>query len=293
MIRVCTERQQATDWLTRHQGKPPLLVCILGFTETALIPGISAAGATPADRRYTAIADAEFLYYGPRHPSVYPLPPLIAGASPVFISRTLVAAQAVPVQIFNAGLPLSPAVPHIDLKGQPAACLSTGQAMSFAQVRSLFQQGLRWGTQLAIDYRDRYVVLSECVVGGTTTALAILLGLGFAVAGKVNSSHAVCNHSQKQDLVALGLRRWQQSRIKGDRLSIDPLAVVAALGDPMQVVAAGMCIALSRASGVLLAGGTQMLAVYALSRAIAHDQQLAWQPQNIVVGTTRWVVEDA
>jgi NaMN:DMB phosphoribosyltransferase len=61
----------------------------------------------------------------------------------------------------------------------------------------------------------------------------------------------------------------------------------------MQVVVAGMAIAASRTCGVLLAGGTQMLAVYALLRAIAQTYQLAWQPEQIVVGTTRWVAEDA
>jgi NaMN:DMB phosphoribosyltransferase len=41
-----------------------------------------------------------------------------------------------------------------------------------------------------------------------------------------------------------------------------------------------------------LAGGTQMLAVFALARAIAQAEALAWEPEQIVVGTTRWVVED-
>ena len=36
-----------------------------------------------------------------------------------------------------------------------------------------------------------------------------------------------------------------------------------------------------------------MLAVYALLRAIATTYDLAWQPEQIVVGTTRWVAEDA
>ena len=108
--------------------------------------------------------------------------------------------------------------------------------------------------------------------------------------------------------------------------SVDPLQLVAAVGDPMQIVAAGMAIAASRSSGVLLAGGTQMLAVYALAQALAkqtHHREtvaslqgsdslpfpcgasvvqavtdiaiqdcLVWQPKQIVVGTTRWVVED-
>jgi NaMN:DMB phosphoribosyltransferase len=74
----------------------------------------------------------------------------------------------------------------------------------------------------------------------------------------------------------------------------------------MQIAAAGMAIAASRSSGVLLAGGTQMLAVYALAQALTklgvsaakpstelvEPYSLAWQPEQVVVGTTRWVAED-
>ncbi|CBN57247.1 conserved hypothetical protein [Kamptonema sp. PCC 6506] len=60
----------------------------------------------------------------------------------------------------------------------------------------------------------------------------------------------------------------------------------------MQVVVAGMALAASRSCGVMLAGGTQMLAVYALIEAIAREYSLLWHPQQIVVGTTRWVAED-
>lgn len=89
---------------------------------------------------------------------------------------------------------------------------------------------------------------------------------------------------------------------------VDPFQLVAAVGDPMQIAAAGMVLAASRHCGVLLAGGTQMLAVYALAQALGVVQADAlgspsnpgtpvplscvWQPQQVVVGTTRWVAED-
>ena len=50
----------------------------------------------------------------------------------------------------------------------------------------------------------------------------------------------------------------------------DPLAVIAAVGDPMQIAVAGMAIAASQHRPVLLAGGTQMLAVHALMQALRH-----------------------
>ncbi|MDB9522291.1 TIGR00303 family protein [Dolichospermum circinale CS-1225] len=284
MINIYTQVALGEAWLHRYRGKLPIFACILGFTETGLIPGISAAGLTPEDRQYTACADAEFLYHGTEYYPKYPLPPLTSGASPVLISRAVVANLHIPVYLFNAGLLHIPPVPLIDLGGMAARCLSQGAAMDIATVKQLLTEGLRWGSQLSYDAANSYLILSECVVGGTTTALAILTGLGIDAVGKVNSSHAVCNHKQKWDLVQTGLAKISSS--------VDALELVAAVGDPMQVVVAGMAIAASRKCGVLLGGGTQMLAVYALIQAIAHTYSLSWKPAEIVIGTTRWVAED-
>lgn len=326
VIRVYTQLEQGEQWLQQYQGRKPILVCILGFTATGLIPGISAAGATPEARKYTAIADAEFLANGITPHPQYPLPPLAAGASPVLISRAVVEALNLPVYLFNAGLPQPPSVPAIDLGGVPANCLTSGNALPLATVKHLFEQGLKWGEKLAAIAADGYLIIGECVVGGTTTALSILTGLGFAAAGKVNSSHPTCNHAQKWEIVQAGLRRWgeRESGRAGkphpftpspphllpevpSSSRVDPFKLVAAVGDPMQIAAAGMAIAASRSSGVLLAGGTQMLAVYALARALAQHSltphtsatdfveyyPLIWQPTQVVVGTTRWVAEDS
>jgi uncharacterized protein (TIGR00303 family) len=126
------------------------------------------------------------------------------------------------------------------------------------------------------------------VVGGTTTALAVLTGLGWKAMGKVNSSHPTCNHQQKWDLVCAGLETLNL-RFR----TASPMQIVAAVGDPMQIVVAGMTIAASLRCGVLLAGGTQMLAVYALTQALAQAENLAWCPEQVLVGTTRWVAEDS
>jgi len=284
LIRIYTQIEQGKEWITKYRGCLPVFACVLGFTETALIPGISAAGCTPEDRKYTACADAEFLYYGAEHQPRYPLPPLVAGASPVLISRAVVEALKMPVYLFNAGLPQPPAVPAIDLGGSLAKCLSTGKAIALATVQHLLEQGLIWGDRLADQVPQSYIILSECVVGGTTTALAILTALGIDAVGKVNSSHPICNHQQKWDVVQAGLQKIPSTS--------DPLELIAAVGDPMQAVVAGMAIAASRRCGVLLAGGTQMLAVYALITAISQAYNLFWQPTEVIVGTTRWVAED-
>jgi uncharacterized protein (TIGR00303 family) len=297
MIKIYTKISQGSAWVHNYSGKKAIFACILGFTETCLIPGISAAGLTPEDRKYTALADAEFLYQGTSKKAEYPLPPLTAGASPVFLSRAILENLQIPIYIFNAGLPKKPTIPAIDLQGQWAKCVSTGAAMELATVKHLLEMGLEWGRKLAQEAENGYLILGECVVGGTTTALAVLTGLGIEAAGKVNSSHPICNHEQKWQLVQNGLGKigiGEQGEKKFTFSSdlISPVSLVAAVGDPMQIVVAGMAITASRRCGVLLAGGTQMLAVYALINSIANALSLDWAPEAIVVGTTRWVAED-
>ena len=177
-VKVYTQFAEGNRWLHHYQGTKPVFACVLGFTATALIPGISAAGATSDSRQYTAVADAEFLHNGPQPLPQYPLPPLDAGASPVLISRAVVESLKCPLYLFNAGLSVAPSVPTIDLGGGAARCITSGAAMTLGTVKHLFEQGLIWGERMARDAQNSYLILSECVVGGTTTALAVLLGLG-------------------------------------------------------------------------------------------------------------------
>ncbi|MEL7245960.1 MAG: TIGR00303 family protein, partial [Cyanobacteria bacterium J06573_2] len=144
------------------------------------------------------------------------------------------------------------------------------------------------------------------------TALAVLTGLGIAAKDMVNSSHPVCNHAQKWEIVQAGLEKMigregeRERGREGERgrggegktnsqspIPIDPLQLVAAVGDPMQVVVAGMAISASRNGGVCMAGGTQMLAVFALASEICEFYNLFWRPCEVVVGTTRWVASDS
>ena len=285
MIYVYSQLQQGFNWLRRYSGKNPTFACILGYTATGTIPGISAAGATPQDREYTAIADAEFLAKGVQASYEHPLPILEKGVSPTFISRAVIEALGIPTYIFNAGLLHQPTVNTIDLEGSAASCVSTGKAMPLNIVKHLFDRGLVWGEKLAS--QTDYLIIGECVVGGTTTALALLTALGIKAKGMVNSSHPNCNHRQKWLVVKQGL-----SRAGIEHHPREPFSLVAAIGDPMQIVSAGMAIAASRRAGVMLAGGTQMLAVYALIEAIVDYHDISPQLENIVVGTTRWVTED-
>ncbi|MEM9154200.1 MAG: nicotinate mononucleotide-dependent phosphoribosyltransferase CobT [Cyanobacteria bacterium P01_F01_bin.33] len=278
--RAHIESDRAQAWCESVLGLRPAFVCCMGFTETALIPGISAAGATPEARRYTAIADAEVLLHGksdrlPTAPDGYP--------SPVVISRAICEALNIPVQVVDCGLPerlpeMAAALPEL----ATARCLSTGRALDLNVVEQLWQSGWEWGQRLKS--ANTYLVIGECVAGGTTTALAVLLGLGIAADGKVNSSHPSCNHAQKQEIARQGL---------GNQDFSGALDIIAAVGDPMQPFVAGLAVSASRHRPVLLAGGTQMLAVWAVMERVARDRRIEWRSDRVVVGTTRWVAADA
>jgi NaMN:DMB phosphoribosyltransferase len=69
----------------------------------------------------------------------------------------------------------------------------------------------------------------------------------------------------------------------------DPIRAVSCVGDPMQPLVAGIAVGVtSRGGDVLLAGGSQMIAVVALIDALGVSASL----EHLAIGTTRWVVED-
>ncbi|MFM8545096.1 MAG: hypothetical protein ACKOAP_08940, partial [Vulcanococcus sp.] len=183
-------------------GLPRLLLLLAG-TDTAAVPGISSAGSTPAARRQTAAADAELLLLGPRRPRPHALPPLPAGVSPALISHVVVQQLALEPLVVDLGVPVAPAVPHLRCGGGPARCLSGGAAMEPERVQRLLALGRRWGERLAA--QGAPVVLAECVPGGTTTAQALLQGLGVEATGLVSGSLRQPAHGLKGQLVAQGL----------------------------------------------------------------------------------------
>ena len=275
---------------------------LLAATDTAAVPGISAAGASPQARLGTAAADAELLLLGPGGRRCHALPPLPAGVSPALISHVVLSQLGLleRTQVLDLGCAIAAAVPHLRLPGLesagPARCLSTGHALAPARVAALVQRGSAWGRRW--DPAEP-LLLAECVPGGTTTALAVLEGLGVAAAGLVSGSLRQPAHGLKSALVAQGLAaagfEVAELAAVADPLAFaDPLNVLAALGDPMQAFAAGLVGAAAvRGAPVLLAGGSQMAAVLALALALAEPGQRPALADRLVVATTAWVAEEA
>jgi uncharacterized protein (TIGR00303 family) len=206
--------------------------------------------------------------------------------SPALIARVVVEQLALEPLVIDLGVPVPPAVPHLTLGHTPARCLSSGSAMAPERVAELLARGDRWGAALA---RQRApVLLAECVPGGTSTAQAVLQGLGVAAAGRVSGSLRQPVHGLKAALVERGLTA------AGLAAPAPAAAVLAAVGDPMQAVAAGL-VRTAAAAGLplLLAGGSQMAAVLALALDLSAPEDRPLLLEQAAIATTAWVAADA
>ncbi len=280
------------DRARRSGGLQVLLV--LGGTETAAVPGISAAGATAESRRFTAAADAELLLLGPAGHRPHALPPLPAGVSPALISWVACEGLGLEPLVVDAGAMVAPAVPHLQLGLPPARCLSSGRAMAAAAVQRRRQVGRALASRWRRRHPDGVLLLAECVPGGTSTAEALLCGLGIAAAGLVSGSCREPPHGLRAALVAQGLAAARGAGVGDD----DPLGWLAAVGDPLQAFALGLLEGLLEgpphppAPRVLLAGGSQMAAVLALALALAPPARRPWLAARAAVVTTAWVAQE-
>jgi uncharacterized protein (TIGR00303 family) len=186
-------------------------------------------------------------------------------------------------------------VPHLRLpaleSAGPARCLSTGRALDPARVKALLQRGRAGGERWN---PAEPLLLAECVPGGTTTALAVLQGLGVEAAGLVSGSLRQPAHGLKAALVRRGLAAAAVGGlVAGVGAEPSPTAVLAAVGDPMQALAAGLvAAAAARGTPVLLAGGSQMAAVLALALALAEPEGRQALVSQVGLATTAWVAEE-
>ena len=216
-------------------------------------PGYRAAGPTPEKTLLTPVLDAELIARGeitsmpirPNTPTGCP--------TPASITRAVMELTGLFPLFINAGLTHAPTVPCLDLYGSPGADPRYTDAVPAAG--ELVRRGEWAGTFLG-GYCD-LLVLGECVPGGTTTALCVLRALGYEA--RVSSSFAKNPVGIKEEISGQVLARLRSGGITA------PEDILRATGDPMMAVATG--IARTYPGTLVLAGGTQMLAVAALLRA--------------------------
>lgn len=267
------------------QKRNGLFVCTIATTKTAEIDGISAAGATPELRRYTAQADVEYLFYDkPVTISEIPKNPL-GPPSPVIITKAALNLSKIPTIIVDAGCEIKAKVPQYIFRQKGLNCITTGNAFEDSDL--LFLLAHKLAVELA--KLNRYIVIGESVPGGTTTALSIMTAFGIDAFGRVSSSMVENAHNIKTIVVK---KAHEMAKLNKNSIYDNPLAVVEKVGDSMQVVNAALTMRLSLDVPVILAGGTQMLAVICLMNALEKFKAHKVNWKNVSLITTKWVYED-
>ncbi len=279
-IILAHNKPKAKNFLNRLSGKNPLFVCTIGTTETAKIPGISAAGKHPELTDYTPPADVELLLLG-RCRCIPGVPVTPEGIpTPALITMSALKLADIPILIASGGLKVNPYVPFLDLRGSPGRDIRTGNAVGNAE--EVMQEAKIAGENLA--KTADYLVVGESIPGGTTTALGVLLAMGVDARRKVSSSMPGNPHELKIKTVEAGLKT---SGVEFGALADDPLKAVSCVGDPMVSAFTGLVIGAAGKVPVLMAGGTQMGAILAVINALKPDVL-----DNVAIGTTRWIIVD-
>tara|TARA_Y100001970_G_scaffold273000_1_gene370518 strand:- start:10560 stop:11720 length:1161 start_codon:yes stop_codon:yes gene_type:complete len=258
---------------------------IIAGTNTAQINGISAAGIDSESRKITAIADAEYLLFGPNKDNLYKLPLLPAGVTPALISNVCAKLMGVHSIVIPIGINVKPYFKHLSVEKKsfmPAECILSGKSMSKKRVKSLFESGLSIGKTT-----NQPIFISESVPGGTTTAQAIMEAFGLNVSDLVGSSLLNPPRKLKKEIISIALLK---ANLKNNFNSID---VIAALGDPFQAFSMGLLIGAREVNqSVILGGGSQMIALILLALEYITFKNKQNFVDNIFIVTTSWLARD-
>ncbi|MDR2343124.1 MAG: TIGR00303 family protein [Spirochaetaceae bacterium] len=258
-----------------------MLYLFIGSTALSKAPGISAAGANPDVTPYTAPVDADLIRFG--HSRVFkgiPVDPQ-GHPTPAIITRAAVLEAGIPVTAVQAGSWIAPSPPYVETGALPAGDPRLGPAVPDAA--EIMESAAELARNAATGtWKRPFVMVAESVPGGTTTALLVLRALGYR---EMVSSAGPENPVNLKEAVWAEASRRLGIGIGG--LADAPLRAISELGDPMQAAVTGFVTALPPETELVLAGGTQMLAVAALLRALGRR---GGAPGKLpLVATTKYV----
>lgn len=261
------------NFVNTVREKDFLFSLVISYTSTCEIPGITIAGSDSELVKFTAPADAEFLHYG-YCKSIKSIPMTPDGKpTPALITKSALESASIPLVVINAGSKIEPQLPFIQTGLKPGNNITQNFGLDEESFLRAIDYGRIIGRTLA-SLTD-CLVIGESLPGGTTTALAVMRGLG--IDAKVSSSIPKNPVELKNRIVTNALKKLDND---------DPFNVVKTVGDPMIPTVAGMLSSASEITKVLLSGGTQMAAVLAFAKSIGYKSD------NVAMGTTCYITND-
>lgn len=261
------------------KGKADFLIAA-SVTKTCEIEGITQAG-IPGMISSTPTLDTEFLI-NEKVFSIGEMPETPAGVpTPAIITRAV--HNLVPfstIEVFDLGMkdiPKNSIVHNFGIS-------SSDSIISGANIdaKTIFEKGMQAGREYEL--KGNYLILSECVPSGTTTATTTALALGYDCIDDFSSSFSNAPSSIKSQTIDKAL-----SLINKDMTNFEKLSLVS---DNMLIFNAGFLMEASRRFHIVLAGGTQMAACLLVADALREDVLMRVKSDNISIATTSWVVND-
>ncbi len=241
--------------------------------------------ATGLPRRYAARNDGACLPVSP-HGIV----------SPALITKACLNLLGAEVLILDLGAHEKPNCDYISVRENPSGDIFTENAFSLEEAQRLYSRGQEFlETEIhnyGFDAAKHNLIIAECLVGGTTTALGLITGLGYKCFDMISSSFPDGNHDLKKKLISKGLERvLLDEKDFTAKVKAEPLVASAALGDALQPFITGMAAnAIKQQIPLMLAGGTQMLAIKTLIDAKLKNHKA---DELITIATTPWIVNDS
>ena len=194
--------------------------------------------------------------------------------TPALLTRTSLEHADIPQIVINAGGKILPKLPYFETNLPFGKNISKEPGLEKSSVMRAIDYGKKVGNVLALT--TNCLVIGESIPGGTTTALAVMKGLG--IDARVSSSMPDSPQSLKNQIVEKVLERSD---------SKEPYDVIANAGDPMIPFVVGMLSTASEITNVILAGGTQMAAILAIAKSTGYDEN------RVAIGTTSYIVDDS
>ena len=245
---------------------------VISYTDTCTIPGLSIAGSSIDMMKFTPPFDAEFIINGFSTQNNIPMTP-DCKLSPAIITRAVLEYSKIPTIIINAGSKIKPNIPYLETGLKHGKNIMYENALSKTSLSKAITHGKMIGKMLAAC--TNCLILGESIPGGTTTSLAVSRGLG--IKARMSSSMSKNPISLKNKIVDNAILRLH---------SQNPYDIVASLGDPMIPTMASIISSASQYTNVLLAGGTQMIAVLAFANILGYNSN------NTAIGTTSYILND-
>ncbi len=244
---------------------------VIGNSKIAEIPGLTVAGSSADLIKYTPVADAEFLYYDiPRTINEIPVTPE-GHPTPGLITKALNRILKIPVIVIRSGTIIEPSIPFIQITPNQGRNITLEPGV--IDLNEIEERARILANN--IGSKGEPIMIGESIPGGTTTAMAVLNALGF---DSITSSSSDSNPVQlKKEIVGRAIARL---RDKYGMKNLDKRTVSVEVSDPVLSFISSF---INNYSGeVILAGGTQMLAVYAMSS----------REDDVRIYTTKYVAED-